>query len=376
MIDFTKSAITPNEILYLGRAVKTRSLSGDGFFTKKCNEYLSVILNTNNTLLTHSCTAALEMAMMLIDLKDGDEVIMPSYTFVSTANAVVLKGGVPVFIDIHPDTLNIDENLIEDAITSKTKAIVPVHYAGVSAEMDAIMHIASKYNLFVVEDAAQGLMSTYKRKALGTIGDFGAISFHATKNISCGEGGVFIANSSLLLEKAEIIREKGTNRSAFYRGAVDKYTWVSSGSSFLPSELNAAVLASQLECAKKITIERLRLWNLYHKLLESLELEGKIKRPFIPQDCAHNGHIYYILVENLAIRTMLMERLREEGIQTAFHYVPLHNSPFGLKHSRCGSSMKITESVSDRIVRLPIWFGMNNEVNIIVEQIEKFFHQT
>ena len=375
MINFAKSAITPNEILYLEKAVKTRSLSGDGFFTKKCNEDLGAILNTKNTLLTHSCTASLEMAMMLIDLNVGDEVIMPSYTFVSTANAVVLKGGIPVFIDVRPDTLNIDENLIEAAITSKTKAIVPVHYAGVSADMDAIMHIASKYNLFVVEDAAQGLMATYKQKALGTIGDFGAISFHATKNISCGEGGVFIANSSLMFEKAEIIREKGTNRSAFFRGAVDKYTWVSCGSSFLPSELNAAVLASQLEWAKKITIERLRVWNSYHNALHNLELEGRIKRPFIPQDCSHNGHIYYILVENLATRSLLMERLREEGVQTAFHYVPLHSSPFGLKHSRCGSSMNVTESISDRIIRLPIWFGMTDEVNIIVKKIEKILHE-
>ena len=367
MIKFNISFLSDLENQYIQNAVNSRNISGDGQYTKQCTELLSKSLNISNVLLTHSATAALEMASMLAELQSGDEVIMPSFAFVSTANAVVLRGATPVFIDIRPDTLNIDELLIEQAITSKTKAVIVVHYAGVACEMDVIMDIAKRYGLILIEDAAQAVMSTYKGKALGAIGDMGALSFHATKNISCGEGGAFITGNPEVAERAEIIREKGTNRSKFFRGEVDKYTWVSTGSSYLPSELSAAYLAAQLMHADSITERRRAIWDKFQFAFKVFEDGDQLICPTVPRDCGHNGHIYYLLLQNLEMRTQFIEKMKELGIGCAFHYVPLHSAPNALINTRTATSMKITNRVSDCIVRLPIYPDMETKVDFVIE---------
>ncbi len=353
-IGFNKPCIAGRELEYIVQAVENNQLSGDGPFTAKCSRLLEHALGTPQILLTHSCTAALEMAALLCDIQPGDEVIVPSYTFVSTVNAFVLRGGVPVFADIRPDTLNMDENLVESLITPRTKAIVPVHYAGVGCNMDALMNLADRHGLLVVEDAAQGVGASYKGRALGTIGHLGCYSFHETKNIISGEGGALAVNCRDFADRAEIIREKGTNRSAFFRGMVDKYTWVDIGSSYLPGELVAAFLFAQLEKADAILQSRLTVWQNYHRLLEDLELAGNIRRPVIPEDCCHNGHMYYVLTADLEERTRLMAFLQEQGIQAVFHYVPLHASPMGQKFAS-GLHLPVTEDLADRLLRLPCY---------------------
>lgn len=355
MIPFNKPYMTGRELWYIAQAHAKGHLSGDGMFTQKCNEWLEAKTGANKALLTHSCTAALEMAALLADIAPGDEVIMPSFTFVSTANAFVLRGAVPVFIDIRPDTLNMDETKIEQAITTRTKAIVPVHYAGVACEMDTILDIARRHGLLVIEDAAQGIMSTYKGKPLGAIGHLGAYSFHETKNITAGEGGALLLNDERFVERAEVIREKGTNRSQFFRGQVDKYTWVDFGSSYLPSELIAAFLYAQIEEADSITQRRLDLWNYYHEQFADLEQQGVLRRPIVPADCKHNAHMYYILLRNEPARSELISRLKLAGIQSVFHYVPLHSAPMGLQVGRVSGSMEVTDDLSDRLLRLPLW---------------------
>jgi dTDP-4-amino-4,6-dideoxygalactose transaminase len=370
-IPFNKPNLTGRELEYLALAHTNGHLSGDGMFTKKCHGWLEVCTGTHKALLTHSCTAALEMAAILADIQPGDEVIMPSYTFVSTANAFVLRGGVPVFVDIRPDTLNIDETLIEAAITSRTKAIVPVHYAGVACEMDAIMEIARRHKLLVIEDAAQGVMSTYKGKALGAIGHMGTYSFHETKNVISGEGGALLINDDRFVERAEIIREKGTNRSLFFRGQVDKYTWVDIGSSYLPSEIIAAFLWAQLEDATPITTKRLAIWQRYHNALAPLETAGKLRRPIIPESCVQNAHMYYILLASLEQRTEVIKRLRTHGVNPVFHYVPLHSSPAGRKYGRASGELKRTEALSDRLLRLPLWVGLGDAQDTVIAQLQK-----
>lgn len=373
-IPFNKPYMTGKELWYISQAHLNVHLSGDGPFTKKCQEWLEKKIGCKKALLTHSCTAALEMAAIIADIKPGDEVIMPSYTFVSTANAFVLRGGVPVFVDIRPDTLNIDENKIEQAITNKTRAIVPVHYAGVSCDMDKIMQIARKHDLFVIEDAAQGIMSSYKGKTLGSIGHMAALSFHETKNIISGEGGALLINNPDLIERAEIIREKGTNRSKFFRGQVDKYTWVDIGSSYLPSELIAAFLWAQMEEAKTITGRRIEIWDAYHKALANAEKEGYLRRPVIPDDCKLNAHMYYVILNSLSERSELIEYLKQKNILAVFHYIPLHSSPVGRKCGRVSGDMKVTDHVSDGILRLPVWIGLDKaKVKHISRQIQSFF---
>lgn len=353
--------MTGKEHVYITEAYTNGMLAGDGPFTKQCHEWLEENTGTKKALLTHSCTAALEMAAMLLDIKPGDEVIMPSYTFVSTANAFALRGAVPVFIDVRSDTLNLDEKLIEGAITSKTKAIVPVHYAGVGCEMDAIMAIANKHNLAVVEDAAQGVMASYKGKALGSIGNMGTFSFHETKNIISGEGGALLVNDPKLVGQAEIIREKGTDRSRFFRGAVDKYTWQSIGSSFLPGELIAAFLWAQLENAKIITKKRLAIWHEYHQMLAPLEAKGILRRPVIPNECQQNGHLYYVLLNPAIDRQKVLAEFKAEQIMAPFHYIPLHSSPAGMQLGRAHGSMEVTNAVSEQLLRLPLWYSINKE---------------
>ena len=371
MIPFNKPYISGKELWNIAQAHALGQMAGDGSFTKKCNTWLEERTGSCKALLTHSCTAALEMSAILADIQPGDEVIMPSYTFVSTANAFVLRGGVPVFIDIRPDTLNIDESLIEKAITARTKAIVPVHYAGVACEMDTIMDIAERHNLLVIEDAAQGVMATYKGKALGAIGNMGTLSFHETKNITSGEGGALLINDPMLAERAEIIREKGTNRSQFFRGQVDKYTWVDIGSSYLPGEIIAAFLWAQMEEAENITKKRLDIWQQYHESLLPLESAGKLRRPIISEGCQHNAHMYYILLDSLEQRTALMARLKDESVTSVFHYVPLHNSPAGVKYGRVHGKMTYTEELSDRLLRLPLWIGLTSEdQKLVVSEIE------
>ena len=359
-IPFNRPHLTGYEFEYIALAHRNRKLAGDGIFTKKCNGWLESNTTCKKALLTHSCTAALEMAAILADIKPGDEVIMPSYTFVSTANAFVLRGGVPVFVDIRPDTLNIDETLIEAAITAKTKAIVPVHYAGVGCEMDVIMDIAHRHNLLVIEDAAQGIMSTYKGKVLGSIGHLAAISFHETKNVISGEGGALLINDERFIERAEIIREKGTNRSKFFRGEIDKYTWVEIGSSYLPGEITAAFLWAQLQEAQSITDERLRIWEQYHGEMAKYEQLGFIRRPIVTPHTKHNGHMYYILFNSLEDRTEAIVRMKKKDINPVFHYVPLHSSPAGLKYCRTHGSLKLTENLADRLLRLPLWFDLQD----------------
>jgi len=358
MIPFNKPYLTGDEVLRISEAHTLGQLSGDGHFTSLCSKWLEKNTGCNRALLTHSCTAALEMAAILIDIQPGDEIIMPSYTFVSSANAFVLRGGIPVFVDIRPDTLNIDETLIEEAITPMTKAILPVHYAGVACEMDAILEIAKKYHLFVVEDAAQGIMSKYKGKALGSIGDLGCLSFHETKNIISGEGGALLVNNPDLIERAEIIREKGTDRVKFFRGETDKYSWRDIGSSFLPGETTAAFLFAQLNQASTITKNRLDIWMEYKNFFSTLKDLDSINVPFIPESCNTNGHLFYLLMRDHSHRQDFIEFMRSQEIHCIFHYVPLHNSVAGKKYGRISSSMKVTESSSSRLVRLPIWIDL------------------
>lgn len=376
MIGFNVAPFTGKELEYIKKAIENEKICGDGEFTHKCSNWMKEKFNVNNVFLTTSCTASLEMAAVLCDIKPGDEVIMPAYTFVSTADAFVSRGARVVFVDIRPDTMNINENLIEQAITSKTKVIVPVHYAGVSCEMDTILKIAKKHNLKVVEDAAQAMMSTYKGKTLGTIGDFGTLSFHETKNYSMGEGGAILFNDDNYKEKAEIIREKGTNRSKFFRGQIDKYTWVDFGSSYLPSDINAAYLWAQLELAKQIYDNRMDTWNYYNDNLKQLEKEEKIELPYIPKECVHNAHMFYIKTKDLQERTKLIEYLKSREIQTVFHYIPLHTSPAGKKYGRFNGEDTYTTKESERLIRLPLYYKLKKEDRKkVVDEIKKFYQK-
>ena len=368
-IPFNKPYMTGKELGYIAEAHFHGHLSGDGSFTNRCHKWMEVQTGCGKALLTHSCTAALEMAAILANLQPGDEVIMPSFTFVSTANAFVLRGVIPVFVDIRPDTLNLDETKIEQAITDKTRAIVPVHYAGVGCEMDTIMQIAEQYDLLVIEDAAQGILSSYKGRTLGAIGHIGTLSFHETKNIISGEGGAVLLNDSLLSSRAEIIREKGTNRKAFFRGEVDKYSWVDIGSSYLPSDLIAAFLWAQMEEAEDITRRRMQMWDVYHRALQSPENGGMLRRPTVPEHCTHNAHMYYILLPSVQKRTALISYLKSQGIQSVFHYSPLHSSVMGQKHGRSSGDMKYTDELSERLLRLPLWLGMEEFQKEIIEEI-------
>ena len=361
MINFNVPPFTGKELDYIKEAVERQKICGDGIFTKKCNEWLEQKTGTTKCLLTTSCTHAIELAALLCEIKPGDEVIMPSFTFVSTADAFVLRGATIVFVDIRPDTMNMDENLIEAAITDKTKAIVPVHYAGVACEMDKIMEIANKYNLFVVEDAAQGIMSTYKGKPLGTFGEFGCLSFHETKNYSMGEGGAILIRDSEYIEPAEIIREKGTDRSKFFRGQVDKYTWVNFGSSYLPSDMNAAYLYAQLELAEEINQSRIGIWNRYYENLKILADKGMIELPVVPDGCVHNGHMFYIKAKDIHERTKLIDYLKENGILSVFHYIPLHTATAGKKFGRFHGTDQYTTKESERLTRLPLYYGLSLE---------------
>lgn len=372
MIPFNVPVYLENQEKYLKQAIENHKICGDGEFTQKCNIWMEKRFGVKKVMLTTSCTSALEMAAILCDVQPGDEVILPSYTFCSTADSFVQRGAKLVFTDIRPDTMNIDEKLIEQAVTSKTKVIVPVHYAGVSCEMDTIMEIARKHNLKVVEDAAQGIMSTYKGRPLGTIGDFGCFSFHETKNYSMGEGGAILINDEAFIEKAEIIREKGTNRSKFFRGQIDKYTWVDYGSSYLPGELNAAYLWPQLEAADTINQFRLGIWNKYYEGLK--ELEGKIELPSIPDGCVHNAHMFYIKLSDLQQRTAFISWMKQKQIGCVFHYIPLHSSPAGLKFGRFYGEDRFTTKESERLVRLPLWYSMSDEmVGKVIEGVKGFF---
>lgn len=373
-ISFNRPPFVGKETEYIKEAVeKNGMICGDGPFTKKCSQWMKERFQTKNVLLTTSCTHALEMAAFLADIQPGDEVIMPSYTFVSTADAFVLRGATCVFVDIRPDTMNIDETKIEEAITKKTKAIVPVHYAGVSCAMDEIMAIAKKYNLKVVEDAAQGVNAFYKGKALGTIGDFGCYSFHETKNYSMGEGGAILFQDDRYLEPAEILREKGTNRSQYFRGQIDKYTWVGYGSSYLPSDMNAAYLWAQLEEADKINDKRLSIWNFYHEELKELEDKGVLERPYIPEYATHNAHMYYIKVKDLRVRTKLLAYLKERGILSVFHYVPLHSATAGKKFGRFHGEDVYTTKESERLCRLPMYYSLSlEEAAEVVKALKEF----
>ncbi len=344
-------------------------LAGDGLFTKQCQAWLEKQTFTTKALLTHSCTAALEMSAILADIRPGDEVIIPSFTFVSTANAFVLRGAVPVFVDIREDTLNIDEQLIEAAITAKTVAVVPVHYAGVGCEMDAITAIARQHDLLVIEDAAQGVLSEYKGRPLGSMGHFGTYSFHETKNIISGEGGALLVNDPRWVERSEIIREKGTNRSKFFRGQVDKYTWVDIGSSYLPGEIIAAFLAAQLGKAAEITEQRRKIWTRYHEAFESLEKAGRIRRPVIPAHCSHNGHMYYLLLNDLEDRTRFIEGMKSRDIQCVFHYLPLHSSQYAVEHCNSTVDLPITTALSERLVRLPLWLGLEQYQESVINAV-------
>lgn len=374
MIPFNKPPFVGKELKYIEEAVNCHKLCGDGQFTKKCNDYLEKITKSEKVLLTTSCTHAIEMAAILADIGPGDEVIMPSYTFVSTANAFVLRGARAVFVDIRPDTMNMDENLIEAAITDKTKAIVPVHYAGVSCEMDAILDIAQRHQLSVIEDAAQGIMSTYKGKILGTIGDYGCYSFHETKNISMGEGGALLIRDAENIEKAEIIREKGTNRSKFFRGEIDKYSWVEQGSSYLPSELNAAYLWGELEAAEIIYEDRMRSWNTYWTQLSPLAGRGCIELPFVPEHCVHNAHMFYIKTRDLEERTKLIQYLKEHEIGAVFHYIPLHSAEAGKRFGRFHGEDRFTTKESERLLRLPMYYGLKtDEIEKIAECVKRFY---
>lgn len=374
MINFNVPPHIGEEERYIAEAIASHKICGDGAFTKKCNTWMEKKTGVSKVLLTTSCTHATEMAALLADIQPGDEVIMPSYTFVSTADAFALRGAKCVFVDIRPDTMNIDETLIEDAITDKTKAIVPVHYAGVACEMDTIMEIANRHGLVVVEDAAQGIMSSYKGKALGSIGDYGCFSFHETKNYSMGEGGALLIRDADNIERAEIIREKGTNRSKFFRGQIDKYTWVDAGSSYLPSELNAAYLWAQLEASQKIYDDRMRSWNLYYELLSDLEKQGKIELPCIPEGCVHNAHMFYIKTKDFEERTKILSYLKDNGVNAVFHYIPLHSAPAGKKYGEFRGEDKYTTKESERLVRLPMYYGLTeNQVEFVCEAVKEFY---
>lgn len=374
MINFNVPPCIGKEKDYVYDAIKSKKICGDGKYTKKCNQILEEYTGSKKVLLTTSCTHATEMAALLADIKPGDEVIMPSYTFVSTADAFVLRGATPVFVDIRPDTMNIDEKLIEDAITPKTRAIVPVHYAGVGCEMDTIMDIAHRHDLYVIEDAAQGIDAYYKGNALGTIGDYGCFSFHETKNLSMGEGGALLIKDEKNSLRAEIIREKGTNRSQFFRGQIDKYTWVDAGSSYLPSELNAAYLCAQLEEIKKIQQDRLNSWNMYYEMLKELEDRGDIELPRIPKECEHNAHMFYIKSKNLEERSKLLKFLKEKGIGAVFHYIPLHSAPAGMQFGRFHGEDKYTTKESERLVRLPMYYGLQaDDLEYVVEKVKEFY---
>jgi dTDP-4-amino-4,6-dideoxygalactose transaminase len=358
-IPFNWPYATGKELVYAAEAQRSHHLSGDGPFTKRCHQWIEAQTGCARALLTHSCTSALDLAALLLDIKGGDEIILPSYTFVSTANAFVLRGAVPVFVDIREDTLNLDERLIEAAITPRTRAIAPIHYAGVCCEMDTIVAIARRHDLRIVEDAAQAIMAGYKGRAPGAIGDLGTLSFHETKNIMSGEGGSLLVNDPELVLRAEIIREKGTDRGRFFRGEVDKYTWQDVGSSFLPNEITAAFLWAQFEEAQRITAERLAIWQRYHEMLAPLESQGLLRRPIVPADCQHNGHMYYILVPSEAERRRVLGGLKENGIGAVFHYVPLHSSPAGLRFGRAHGDLSLTTSLSQRLLRLPMWLGLS-----------------
>lgn len=374
MIDFNVPLVLGNELKYIKKVLRSKKLSGDGEFTKKCSKLLEKKLRCKKVLFTTSGTHALEMAAIIADIRPGDEVIMPSYTFPSTANAFVLRGAKIVFVDIRPDTMNVNEKLIEGAITSKTKVIVPVHYAGVACEMDKIMAIAKKYHLLVIEDAAQALLAYYKGAPLGTIGDIGCFSFHETKNYTCGEGGAIILNDPKLIERAEIIREKGTNRSKFFRGEIDKYTWVDVGSSYLLSELNAAYLYAQLQQVERIKKNRLKSWNIYYRNLQILEKNGFIELPFIPSKCQHNGHIFYLKAKDLRERDILINFLKKHGIHAIFHYIPLHSSIAGKKFCRFYDDDKYSTNASNRIIRLPLYYGLKkNDVQKIIKFVSIFY---
>lgn len=376
MINFNVPLYTGKELEYIKKAVENKKICGDGEFTRKCSAWLEEKTKSSKVLLTTSCTHATEMTALLAEIKPGDEVIMPSFTFVSTADAFVLRGAKVKFVDIRPDTMNIDENLIEDAITERTRAIVPVHYAGVACEMDTIMDIAQRHNLLVIEDAAQCVMSSYKGKALGTIGDYGCFSFHETKNYSMGEGGALLIRDPEMIEKAEIIREKGTNRSKFFRGQIDKYTWVEAGSSYLPSDMNAAYLWAQLEMADVINNTRLHNWEMYRSNLTELAEQEKIALPYIPENCVHNAHMFYIKCKNLEERTRLINHLKENEIQAVFHYIPLHNAPAGKRYGEFIGTDQYTTSESERLVRLPMYYGLReDEITYITDKIKEFYRR-
>jgi dTDP-4-amino-4,6-dideoxygalactose transaminase len=368
-VPFVRPHQLGTEMEGIAAALAAMRLAGDNAFSKKCHRALEQILGVHGALLTPSGTAALELAAILADIGPGDEVILPSYTFSSTANAVALRGATPVFVDIRPDTLNIDEQAVKQAITTRTRAIFVVHYAGVPCEMETISHIAGENGLLVLEDAAQAFLSAYRGRYAGTLGDMAAFSFHETKNIQCGEGGAFVTNRADLLDRAEIVREKGTNRSAFFRGEVDKYTWVDIGSSLLPNELTAAFLSTQLDGAAALTADRLAIWNQYHLAFAPLEEVGLLRRPVIPADCQHNAHIYYLLLPSLDKRTSFIKEMRLRGIQTTFHYVPLHNAPAGLKYGRAEGTLAVTTDIADRLVRLPLWPGMGERVEDVIQAI-------
>ena len=374
MISFNVPPYCGKEEEYVIQAMRNHKICGDGEFTKKCSKWIEEKTGTEKALLTTSCTHATEMAALLCEIKPGDEVIIPSYTFVSTADAFVLRGAKAVFVDIRPDTMNIDETKIESAITKKTKAIVPVHYAGVACEMDTIMDIARRHNLLVIEDAAQGVMSSYKGKALGTIGDYGCYSFHETKNYSMGEGGALLIKNADMIENAEILREKGTNRSKFFRGQIDKYTWVNYGSSYLPSELNAAYLWAELEMADEINKNRLESWNHYYSGLKELAEQGKIELPTVPEGCVHNAHMFYIKAKNLEERTKLIAFMKEHGIGCVFHYIPLHSAPAGRKFGRFHGEDKYTTKENERLMRLPMYYNLKaDDVEKVIDTIKLFY---
>ena len=375
MISFNEPILMENTFAYVREAINSKKLSGDGEFTKRCSFWLERWCASGHVFLTTSCTHATEMAAILAGIQPGDEVILPSYTFVSTADAFVLRGAKVKFVDIRPDTMNMDENKIEDAVTEKTKAIIPVHYAGVGCEMDAIMEVAKRHSLLVIEDAAQGVMSTYKGRALGAIGDYGCYSFHETKNYSMGEGGAIVVKDGSKVELAEIIREKGTNRSKFFRGQVDKYTWVEAGSSYLPSELNAAYLWAQLEKAQEIYNRRMHIWNLYKEGLASLEAAGKVSLPYIPKECSHNAHMFYIKAKDLKERTSLISFMKARGISTVFHYVPLHTAPAGKKYGEFVGEDRFTTKESERLVRLPLFYGMKEvDAERVISSVLEFYN--
>ena len=373
-INFNVPPHTGKELEYIRQCIEAEKICGDGAFTKKCNAWIEERTGTKKALLTTSCTHATEMAALLLGIKEGDEVIMPSYTFVSTADAFVLRGATAVFVDIRPDTLNMDEKLIESAITERTRAIVPVHYAGVACEMDTIMDIAKRHSLYVVEDAAQGVMASYKGKALGAIGDMGCFSFHETKNYSMGEGGALLLNRDGYVDMAEIIREKGTDRSRYYRGQVDKYTWQEAGSSYLPSDMNAAYLYAQLEIADEINDARLKIWNCYNEGLRSLAETGKIELPVVPAGCVHNAHMFYIKTKDQEERAALKAFLGEKGILAVSHYVPLHSAPAGKKYGRFAGEDRYTTKESERVLRLPLYYGLTEEQNeLIIDLVKEFY---